>query len=130
MADLITLVTIGIFGVMTVLFVMFFILLKQSGKPRFENQDNYKSYELNDGYANRGNPFKQVPSNQDRREQQTIRNVIIPLVVTAILVAIFFDIFAGLLIIFSLPIVVRFIRMRNEPNSNRNKARNENRSSY
>ena len=129
MADLITLVTVGMFGLVTVLFVMFFILIKQqSGKPRFQTQDNYKSYKLNDGYASGGNPFKQAPLSQDRREQQTIRNVIIPIVVIAILVSIFFDIFAGLLIIFLLPIVVRFIRMRSEPNSN--KARNENRSSY
>ncbi|MHB1869162.1 MAG: hypothetical protein ACYCPP_09495 [Nitrososphaerales archaeon] len=124
MIDFITLAIAGMFGVVTVLFVMFFFLIRQqSGKLRFGTQDYRKSYDRNGRYASGGNPFKQGPS-QNRGEQQTIRAVIIPLAVIAILVSIFFDIFAGLLIIFLLPVVVRFIRMRNEPNSN--KARNEN----
>lgn len=127
MIDFITLAIAGMFGVVTVLFVMFFILIRQqNGKLRFGTQDYRKSYKRNGGYTNGGNPFKQAPPSQNRGEQQTIRAVIIPLAVIAILVSIFFDIFAGLLIIFLLPVVVRFIRMRNEPHSN--KARNENRS--
>ncbi len=128
MIDPITLVAVGMFGVVTVLFVMFFILLRQQrGKIFFETQDHQKSYKRNSVYASGGNPFKQGQPSQNRGEQQTMRLVIIPLVVIAILLSIFFDLFAGLLIIFLLPVVARFIRMRNEPNSN--KARHENRSS-
>ena len=127
MIDFITLAIAGVFGVVSVLFAMFFILIRQqSGKHSFGTQDYRNSYKRDGSYANGGNPFKQRPPSQNLKEQQTIRAVIIPLAVIAILVSIFFDIFAGLLIIFLLPVVVRFIRMRNEPNSN--KARNENRS--
>ena len=131
MADLITLAIAGIFGVVSILVVMVFFLIKQqSGKPRFETQDYYKSYKRNDGYASGGNPFKQGPLLQDRKEQRSIAMAVIAIALIAVLVAVFFDIFEGLLIIFLLPIVVRFIRMRDEANSNRNKARDENRSSY
>lgn len=130
MADLITLVIAGIFGVVTLLVVMVFVLIKQqSGKPRFETQDYYKSYKRTDGYVSGGNPFKQAPL-QDRKEQRTITIAVIAIALIAVLVAIFFDIFEGLLIMFLLPIVVRFIRMRDEANGNRNKARDESRSSY
>jgi Mg2+/citrate symporter len=131
MADLITLIIAGMFGVVSVLFVSFFILIRQRNRePRFETQDYYKSHKRNDGYASRGNPFKHAPQNQDRREQPPFAVVSIALVVIGIVVSIFFDMFVGFLIIFSLPIVVRFIRMRSEANSNQNKARHERRSSY
>jgi len=125
MIDFITLAITGIFGVLTVLFVMFFLLIRQqSSKHRFGTRDYLNSYKRAGSYASGGNPFKQRPPNQNQKEQQTIRAVIIPLAVIAILVSIFFDIFAGLLIFFLMPVVIRFIRMKNEPNSN--KARNEN----
>ena len=130
MADLITPVIIGIFGIVAVLVVLAFLLVRQQGgKPRFETKDYYKSYKRNEGYSRGGNPFKQGPVVQDPDEQRAITAAIIGIAVIAILVSIFFDIFEGLLVIFLLPIVVRFIRMRNEANSRRNTARDESRSS-
>ncbi len=126
MTDVITLVIAGIFGVVTVLIVMAFLLIRQqSGKPRFETQDYFKSHKRNDGYASGGNPFRQGPLTQEREQQRTITIAIVAIAVVAVLVSIFFDVFEGLLIIFLCPIVVRFIRMRDEANSNRNKARDE-----
>ncbi len=131
MADLITPVIFGIFGVTTALIVMAFVLVRQNtGKSRFETQDYYKSYKRNDNYSRGGNPFKQVPQSPQQTEQRTIVTAIIAVAVIAILIAVFLDVFEGLLVIFLLPIIVRFIRMRNEANSNRNKARDENRSPY
>lgn len=131
MSDLITLAIAGIFGVVTVLIVMAFLLVRQqTGKPRFETQDYYKSYKRSDGYSSGGNPFKQTPMTQDRKEQRSIAMAVLAVALIAVLVAIFFDVFEGLLVIFLLPIVVRFIRMRGEANSDRNRAKDESRSSY
>ena len=131
MADLITPVLVGIFGVVTVLVVMTFVLIrKQSGKPRFETKDYYKSYKRSDGYSSGGNPFRQGPLTQDRKEQRFCNIRSHSDCNSSSRVSIFFDVFEGLLIIFLLPVVVRFIRMRDEANSNRNKARDESRSSY
>ena len=131
MTDVITLAVIGIFGVVTILVVLVFLLIRQqSGRPRFETQDYFKSYKRGDGYVNSGNPFKPGTPVQERREQRSIAIAVVAIALLAILVGIFFDVFEGLLVIFLLPIVVRFIRMREEANGNRNRARDENRSSY
>ena len=131
MSDLITFAIVGMFAVVTVLVVLLFLLIKrQSGKPRFETQDYYKSYKKSDGYSSGGNPFKQGPLIQDRKEQRSVMIAVVAIALIAVLVAIFIDIFEGLLVIFLLPIVVRFIRMRDEANSSRNRARDESRSSY
>ena len=131
MADLITPVITGMFAIVAVVIILAFVLVKQqSGKPRFETQDYYKSYKGKEGYARSGNPFKQGPPSRDQSEQRTITAAIVGIAVISIIVSIFFDVFEGLLVIFLLPIVVRFIRMRNEANSRRNTARDESRSSY
>lgn len=118
----------AVFGLVTILVVTAFILIiRQSGKPRYENRD-YKSYRRNEGYAT-GNPFKRGSPSQDRNEQRTIAAAVVAIVVLAVLATIFFDVFVGLLIIIFLPVVVRFIRMRNQ-NNDRNRARGESRSSY
>jgi len=131
MADLITPVITGIFAIIAVVVILAFVLVKQqSGKPRFETQDYYKSYKAKEGYSRSGNPFKQGPITQEPSEQRTITAAIIGIAVIAIVVSIFFDLFEGLLVIFLLPVVVRFIRMRNAANSRRNTAHDERRSSY
>ena len=56
--------------------------------------------------------------------------MIIVLIVIGIVVSIFFDVLLGFLIIFSMPMIVRFIRMRSEVSNNKNKGRNEDRPKY
>jgi hypothetical protein len=130
MVDVITLFVAGMFGVVTVLFVMFFILLRQqNGKHRFETQDYYESSKR-DGHVSTGNPFKRSPPGQVRTEQPSSGIVIIALIIIGIAVSIFFDVLLGFLIIFSMPMIVRFIRMRSEASGNKNKGRNGDRPSY
>jgi hypothetical protein len=131
MSDLITPVIIGIFGIFAVLTVMGFVIIRQrNGKPRFETQDYYKSYKRSDNYSRGGNPFRQGSFMQTRGEQRTITLAIIAVAVIAFAVSIFYDVFGGLLVIFLLPVIVRFIRSRNEENSRRNAAQDGTRSSY
>jgi phosphate/sulfate permease len=123
MVDIITLVIVGIFGGVAALFVMFFILItRQRGKPRSEAQ-YYKSYNRNDGQASQGDPFKQGSSNQNGRKQPPFAIVSIAPVVIGIVVSVFFDPFAGFLIIFILPLLIRFIWMRIDAQKNKNKTR-------
>ena len=95
MADVITLFIAGMFGVVTLLFVMFFILIRQqNGKPRFETQDYYESSKR-DGHVSTGNPFKRSPPGQVRRGQPSTGVVIIALIAIGIVVSIFFDFLLG-----------------------------------
>lgn len=128
--DLITPVIVGIFAAVVALFVMGFFLIKQNTRrPRFETQDYYKSYKSRSDYFHSGNPFKGGRVTQQRTEQRTMAAIVIGGAVVAIAVATLFDLFEGLLIIFMLPVIVRFIQTRKEANSRRN-AQGENRSSY
>ncbi|MDG6906200.1 MAG: hypothetical protein JRN20_10495 [Nitrososphaerota archaeon] len=131
MSDLITFTITGIFGVVSILVIMLFLLIRQqTGKPRFETQDYYKSYKRGDGHYGKGNPFKPSPMTQDRKEQRSIAMAVAAVALIAVLVSIFFDVFEGMLVIFLLPIVVRFIRMKSEGSSDKNRAKDESRSSY
>lgn len=131
MADMITLVIVGIFGLLALLLVMgFYVIQQRNGGSRFERHDYYKSYKSSGEYARGGNPFKAGPMAQSQKEQRMITLAIAGVAILALLVSIFFDVFEGLLIIFLLPVVVRFIRARNEANSRRNASPDGNRSSY
>jgi hypothetical protein len=114
MADLITPVIILSFTGTAVLVVLGFLLVRQrSGRPRFESQDYYKSYQRPERRS--GNPFKQDKNAPDRNQNRIIGLVVLALVVTAVAVAILYnDPFEGLLIFVLLPVIVRFLRTRNE----------------
>jgi hypothetical protein len=128
--DLITPVIVGIFAVFAALTVLGFVVVHQrTSNPRFEAQDYYKPYKKNDSYSRGGNPFKRGGLQQYRGEQRTIMIAVIAIAILALAVA-FYDIFGGLLVIFLLPVVVRFIRARNEEKSRRNAAQDGTRSSY
>jgi hypothetical protein len=128
--DLITPVIVGIFAVFAALTVLGFVLVRQkTGNPRFEARDYNKPYNKNDSYSRGGNPFKRGGLPQYRGEQRTIMIAIIAVAILALAVS-FYDIFAALLVIFLLPVVVRFIRARNEEKSRRNAAQDGTRSSY
>ena len=131
MADLITPVIAGIFAIFVALTVMGFIIIRQrSGRQRFETQDYYKSYSRSDSHVRGGNPFRQGQMGQYRAEQRTITLAIISVAVIAFAISVFYDVFGGLLVIFLLPVIVRFIRDRNEENSRRHQAQDGTRSSY
>jgi len=114
MADLITPVIVTTFAGATVLVILGFLLVRQrSGRPRFESQDYYKSYRRPDRASQ--SPFKQEKNPQDRNQRRIIGIVIIAVIVTAIAISILYnDPFEGLLIFILLPVIVRFIRARNE----------------
>lgn len=131
MADAITLFVVGIFALLAVLLITgFMVIQRRNGGSRFEKHDYYKSYKKTDDYSRGGNPFKAGPMAQSQKEQRMITFAIVGVAILALLVSIFFDVFEGLLIIFLLPIVVRFIRARNEANSRKNASPDGNRSSY
>jgi hypothetical protein len=113
MTDLITPVIITTFGGVVVLVVLGFFLVRQrTGKPRFESQDYYKKYQRPDRFSRA--PFR--PRDQDpraKREQRAILLVVVALVSMSIALAIYEPI-EGLLLLFLLPIVVRFVRARYE----------------
>jgi hypothetical protein len=113
MADLITPVILASFGGVAVLVFLGFLLLRQrSGKPRFESQDYYKKYQRPDRFSQ--SPFRGREQNpRAKREQQAILIVVIALVAMSIGLAIYEPI-EGLLLLFLLPIVVRFVRARYE----------------
>ena len=115
MADLIAPVIISSFAGVAVLVILGFFLVRQrSGRPRFESQDYYKSYKRPERSST--NPFKQQERTpQERNQNRIIGIVIIALVVTAITVSILYDDpFEGILIFILLPVIVRFLRARNE----------------
>ncbi len=129
MADLIAPVIISSFAGVAVLVVLGFLLVRQrSGRPRFESQDYYKSYKRPERSSS--SPFRQQQERtpQERNQNRVIGVVIIALVVTAIAVSILYnDPFEGLLIFILLPVIVRFLRARNET---RRAPRDESQSSY
>ena len=130
MLDLITPVILGIFAAIVALFVMGFALIKQrTAHPRFETQDYYKSYKSRSDYFQSGNPFKNSRTAAQRNDQRLMAALVIGGAVFAMIIAAIFDLFEGLLIIFMLPVILRFIQTRKEANSRRN-AQGENRSSY
>jgi hypothetical protein len=115
MADLIAPVIISSFAGVAVLVILGFFLVRQrSGRPRFESQDYYKSYKRPERSST--SPFKQQERTpQERNQNRIIGIVIIALVVTAITVSILYDDpFEGILIFILLPVIVRFLRARNE----------------
>jgi hypothetical protein len=115
MTDLITPVIIGGFGAAMLLVVFGFILiLHRTGKPRFESQDYYKSYRSPDRFSQPRSTYRGEVTPQDRREQRTIIAVIVILALVAIIITAVFEEPEGLLIIFLLPIIVRYIRTRNQ----------------
>ena len=132
MSDMITLVVVGIFGLLAALLVTGFMVIQQrNGGSRFERHDYYKSYKNSGDYSHSGNPFKAGPMTQAQKEQRMITYAVIGVAIVSFVVSIAFDdIFEGLLIIFLLPIVVRFIRARKEANSRRNESPDGNRSPY
>jgi len=113
MADLITPVILASFGGVVVLVILGFLLVRQrAGKPRFESQDYYKKYQRPDRFSQ--SPFRPREQNpRTKREQQAILIVVIALVAMSIGLAIYEPI-EGLLLLFLLPIVVRFVRARYE----------------
>lgn len=130
MTDLITPLLISLFGgVMAIAVFAFFLLMKSENKPRFETRDYYETYRDGNGFPRRGNPFKSAQSPAERNEQRTLAAIIIGLVVIAVAVSVLFDVFEGLLIIFLLPVIVRFVRTRKAENKRR-AANDENRRSY
>lgn len=131
MTGMITLVVVGVFALIAVLFMLGFMVIEQrNGRSRFERHDYYKSYKRSDDYARSGNPFKAGSLGQYQKEQRMITIAIIGVAILALLVAVLLDVFEGLLIIFLLPIVVRFIRARNEANSRKNTSPDGSRSTY
>jgi Flp pilus assembly protein TadB len=117
MSDLITPIIVGSFGAAMLLVIYGFILVRQrSGRPRFESQDYYKSYRTPDRFSQKPrSPFREdAPSQQEQKEQRTIIAIIIGLAVGAIAIAAIFDYFEVLLIIFLLPVIIRYVRTRNQ----------------
>jgi Flp pilus assembly protein TadB len=115
MANLITPVILASFGGVVVLVVLGFMLARQrTGRPRFESQDYYKKYQRPERFSD-NNPFRQRDQNaRVKREQRAILLAVSGLVILSIALAVFFDPLEGLLLLFLLPIVVRFVRARYE----------------
>jgi hypothetical protein len=113
MTDLITPVILASFSGVVVLVFMGFLLLRQrSGRPRFESQDYYKKYQRPDRFSS--GPFRgKEQTAAAKREQQAILIVVVALVAMSISLAIYEPLY-GLLLLFILPIVVRFVRARYE----------------
>jgi hypothetical protein len=114
-SDLITPVILSSFGGVVVLVVLGFLLARQrTGQSRFESQDYYKKYQKPaDRFSQ--SPFRQRDQNpRVKQEQRAILIAVVVLVVMSIALAIFFDPLEGLLLLFLLPIVVRFVRARYE----------------
>lgn len=119
--DLITPVILGVFSAIVALFVMGFALIKQrTAHPRFETQDYYKTYKGRSDYFKTGNPFKNKQNVQGRSDQRLMIAVVVGGAVLAMIIAAVFDFFGGLLIIFMLPVIIRFIQTRKEASSRRN----------
>lgn len=118
MVDLITPVIFASFGGVVALVVLGFLLvLQRTGRPRFESQDYYKKYQrpVADRFSSSQSPFRQREQDpRIKREQRAILIAVTALVVMSIALAIFFDPLEGLLLLFLLPIVVRFVRARYE----------------
>jgi len=115
LSDLITPVILSSFGGVVVLVVLAFLLARQrTGRPRFESQDYYKKYQRPERFSQ--NPFRGQRDQNPRvkSEQRAILIAVVSLVVMSIALAIFFDPLEGLLLLFLLPIVVRFVRARYE----------------
>jgi hypothetical protein len=113
MSNLITPVILASFGgVVVLMFLGFFLLRQRSGKPRFESQDYYKKYQRPDRFSQ--TPFRNREQNpRVKREQRAIIIVSVVLVAMSIALAIVEPI-EGLLLLFLLPIIVRFVRARYE----------------
>jgi hypothetical protein len=112
MADLITPVIIATFGGAMALVVMGFLLVRQrSGKPRFESQDYYKSYRRPDRFSQP--QYKPGQSPQDQKQQRSILIAVVVLIGVSIALAVYEPLY-GLLLLFLLPIIVRFMRARSE----------------
>jgi len=112
MADLITPVVVATFGGAMALVVMGFLLVRQrSGKPRFESQDYYKTYRRPDRSTQPQYRPGQTP--QDQKQQRAILIAVIVLIGASIALAIYEPLY-GLLLLFLLPIIVRFMRARSE----------------
>ncbi len=112
MADLITPVILASFGGAVILVVLGFLLLRQrSGKPSFESQDYYKTYRRPDRFSQP--QYRQGQSPQEQKQQRTILIAVIVLIGASIALAIYEPLY-GLLLLFLLPIIVRFMRARSE----------------
>lgn len=112
MTDMITPVILASFGgVVALVFLGFLLVMQRTGKPRFESQDYYKKYQRRDTVQG---PFKSREQNlRVKQEQRAILLAVIALVAVSIALAIYEPI-EGLLLLFLLPIVVRFVRARYE----------------
>lgn len=114
MTDLITPVILASFsGVVVLVFLGFLLVRQRTGKPRFESQDYYKKYQQRPDRFSRG-PYSQRDQNpRIKEEQRAILVVVIAFVAMSIALAIYEPIY-GLLLLFVLPIAVRFVRGRYE----------------
>jgi Flp pilus assembly protein TadB len=120
MADLITAVVVGSFGMLMLVVVLAFLLLRQrSGATRFEREDYYKVYRNRGGFSERRGkpPFKEDPiSAQSRREARVLVAVLLGVTIASVAIAIIFrDLLEILLVLIFLPIIVRFVRARTDP---------------
>ena len=130
MTDLITPIIVSTFGgVMALIIFGFYLLIRSGSKQKFETRDYYETYRSRAGYPRGGNPFKKTQTPSEKIEQRTLTVIVIGLVILAIAVSIFLDIFEGLLIIIMLPVIIRFVRARREE-SKRRAENDENRRSY
>src|ERR1700722_7369789 len=108
MADLITPVIVATFGGTMVLIVLGFLLVRQrSGRPRFESQDYYKTYRRPDRFSQTQSQSRQGQTIQDRKEQRAVLIAVVVFVAASVALA-WYEPIEGLLLLFLLPIIVRF----------------------
>ncbi len=120
MLDLITPVLISLFGgVMAVVIFGFYLIRRAGSRPKFETQDYYQTYRAREKYPYGGNPFKRTQVPGERNDQKMLAAIIIGMAVVAMVISALLDNFEILLIIFMLPIIVRFVRARREESKRR-----------
>jgi hypothetical protein len=107
-----------------------FYLVRRASRPTLEKGDYYESYRGREKYPYGGNPFKKPESPPELKNQRMLIAVIVGLALFAVLISYLLqNIFEGLLVIFMLPVVVRFVRARQEIGKRRAE-NDENRPSY
>ncbi len=145
MADLITPVVASIFGAVMLLFILGFVILMRRSRPRYGTKDYYQQYQKRDGrkqrdsnttgstsssyasssnfsYSSRWDRASERASQYSSEEaagQRRIAAIVIILAIAAIAISTYFQAIEGLLIIFTLPIIVRFLRARRFNNRRR-----------
>jgi hypothetical protein len=130
LADLITPVLISIFAGVMVVVGFAFYLIRRASRPSFEKGDYYESNRGREKYPYGGNPFKRPETPPEMKNQRVLIAIIAGLALFAVLISYLLDnIFEGLLVIFMLPVIVRFVRARQEIGKRRAE-NDENRPSY